>query len=89
MEKSCSENDKSKLKSLACTSAALVAMFYIGFKNSRKFTYQQQVANRLVEFFDGDNLVKAKNDFMHFLENYDEEKAFNIVLSKGGFDEHG
>ncbi len=89
MEKSCSENDKGKSRSLAITSALLLAIVWLGIKNAKKFTYQQQVANRLVEFFDGENLIKAKSDFMHFVENHGEEKAFSIVLAKGGFDEHG
>ena len=85
---SISQDDGSPALAVGIVVALTGLAFYLGRRSSSKFEKREQMANRLVEFFEGDDLIRAKTDFNRLADHYTEEQALDIVLYRGRVHEY-
>ena len=81
------DNCSAIITTIIATGLTAIACF-LGQRAASKLDKRQMYANRLVEFFEGDNLIKATADFNKLANHYTEEQAIDIVLHKGKVHEH-
>jgi hypothetical protein len=62
----------------------LVAYMFIKDKNAKTIKIREQMMNRFTEFFEGNDLHRARLDYLDMLSHYTPEQSFDMVIIKGG-----